>query len=73
MERKEKRLAIHIKEGLALFALIKLFGKKLCRKQVKVRLTFRCDNASIVSALDKGRAKNVNPSNHHKAYSESDD
>ena len=57
---KERPLAIHIKEGLALFALIKLFGKKLCRKQVKVRLTLRCDNASIVSALDKGRAKNVN-------------
>ena len=26
---KERLLAIHIKEGLALFALIKLFGEKL--------------------------------------------
>lgn len=52
---EEKRLKIHIKEGLGLFALISLFGKSLCRR--KVNLTLRCDNQSITSALKKGRAK----------------
>ena len=55
---KEKRLMIHIKEGLGVFALIALFGKKLTRK--KIKLTLRCDNKGITSALKKGRAKDLN-------------
>ena len=54
-KEKEKDLKIHIKEGLGLFALIAMFGKELSGERAK--LTIRCDNQSITSALAKGRAK----------------
>jgi hypothetical protein len=53
--KEEKDLKIHIKEGLGLYALICIFGAELCRR--KIKLTLRCDNQSVTSALDKGRAK----------------
>ena len=54
-EKDEKELKIHIKEGLGLFALIAIFGEELCKERYK--LTLRCDNQSVTSALAKGRAK----------------
>eukprot|EP00944_MAST-04C_sp_MAST-4C-sp1_P010295 g10295.t1 len=59
-DKEEKELPIHIKEGLALYALVALFGKDLSRKKVKVNLTMRCDNQSLVNALKRGRAKDKN-------------
>jgi hypothetical protein len=55
--QREKGLLIHIKEGLGVFALVALFGKELSRK--KIKLTLRCDNKGITSALKKGRAKEM--------------
>lgn len=55
---EEKDLRIHLKEGLALFALIAIFGEKLTRQ--KWKLILRSDNQALVSALNKGRAKDDN-------------
>ena len=50
---EERTLPIHIKEGLALFALIATFAGKLKGKKIRLR----CDNKALVVALSKGRAK----------------
>ena len=54
----EKDLKIHLKEGLALFALISIFGADLTRQ--KWKLILRSDNQALVCALNKGRAKDDN-------------
>ncbi len=54
----EKDLKIHLKEGLALFALISIFGADLTRQ--KWKLILRSDNQALVCALNKGRARDDN-------------
>lgn len=52
---KEQNLEIHIKEGLALFMLISLFGKKL--KGTELSVLLRSDNQGLVKSLKRGRAR----------------
>ena len=53
---EEEELDIHIKEGLALWALLRLFGKEMMGKRMTVkRVRIRSDNQALIAALRKGR------------------
>lgn len=55
---EEKELKIHIKEGLALWAVIRTFGKDLKGRKMKLKqLSMRSDNQVLISGLRKGRSK----------------
>jgi hypothetical protein len=53
---EEINLPIHLKEGLALWMLIAVFGEDL--KGTEVHLRLRSDNQGLVKALKRGRSNN---------------
>lgn len=53
---RERNLHIHLKEGLALWMLIAVFGGEL--KGTEVHLRLRSDNQGLVRALKRGRSTN---------------
>ena len=53
---EEREIPIHIKEGLALWMLIRLFGEEMKGKHVTVKwVSLRSDNQPLIAALKRGR------------------
>ena len=55
---EEREMKIHVKEGLALWAVIVTFGQDLRGRRMKLkRVSLRSDNQALIAALKKGRSK----------------
>lgn len=55
---EEMGLKIHIKEGLALWAVIRAFGKELKGRKMKLKqFAMRSDNKVLIAGINKGRSR----------------